>query len=309
MRAVVIEQPGDPSVLAVKEWPVRAAGKGEVRIRVKAAAVNPTDVLVRERGAGKTPAPWIPGMDAAGTIESVGEGVDRLAVGDEVMATCSPQRPEGGAQVELLVVPAASVVKIPDGASHAQASTLPMNGLTALLGLEQLGLKPGQTLAVSGGAGLLAYYVIVLAKKQGLRVIADAKPSEVELVRGYGADVVVARGDAFCDEVLAAAPGGVDGLYDTALLHETAFPVIKDGGGIAVVRGWDGRQTPRGIVVHAVMVFSVLQRTEWLEYLRDLASKGDIHLRVAGEYPVSRVADAQIAMDAGGLRGRAVLMF
>ena len=309
MRAVMIEKTGDPDVLTVGHRPVRAAAKGEVRILVKAAAVNPTDVLVRQRGAGKMPAPWVPGIDAAGTIESVGEGVDRLAVGDEVMATCTPQRPEGGAQIELLVLPAASVVKIPDGASLAQASTLPMNGLTALLGLELLGLKPGQTLAVSGGAGLLAYYVIVLAKKQGLKVIADAKPSEVDLVRGYGADTVVARGEKFCDEILAAVPGGVDAMYDTALLHEAAYPAIKDGGAIAVVRGWDGRPMPRGIVVHAVMVSDVLERTEWLEQLRDLASKGDIKLRVAGEYLISRAADAHIAMDAGGLRGRAVLVF
>ena len=118
MRAVVITEPGDPDVLEVADRPAREPGAGEVRIAVKAAAVNPTDIGLRQRGGGPDlPAPWVPGMDAAGVVESVGPDVDRLAVGDEVMAAVSPRRPEGGAQQELLVVPAASVVPIPDGAT------------------------------------------------------------------------------------------------------------------------------------------------------------------------------------------------
>ena len=152
MRAVVITKPGGPEVLAVADLPVREPGEGEVRIAVKAAAVNPTDIGLRERGGAGDP-PWVPGMDAAGMIESVGPGVDRLTVGEEVMAVASPRRPEGGAQQELLVVPAASVVAIPDGATLTQAATLPMNGLTATRGLDMLGLKAGDTLAVPVAPG------------------------------------------------------------------------------------------------------------------------------------------------------------
>src|SRR3954468_3547106 len=121
MRAVTITKAGGPEVLTVTDHPVRAAGAGEVRITVKAAAVNPTDILMRKNPeAYAKGSPGIPGMDAAGVIESVGEGVDRLKVGDEVMAVATPRRPEGGAQIELLVVPAASVVPIPSGATVAQ---------------------------------------------------------------------------------------------------------------------------------------------------------------------------------------------
>src|SRR3982750_3278424 len=205
MRAVTITKAGGPEVLTVTDHPVRAAGVGEVRIAVKAAAVNPTDILMRENPEVYAKgAPGMPGMDAAGGIESLGEGVERLKVGDEVMAVATPRRPEGGAQIELLVVLAASVVAIPNGATLAQASTLPMNGLTARLALDLINLSAGQTVAVSGGAGLLAHYMIVLAKRRNLRVIADAKPSEMELVRSYGADVVVPRGDRFGSEVRAA---------------------------------------------------------------------------------------------------------
>lgn len=309
MRAVGIAEPGGPEVLSVVDRPVRDPGQGEIRIAVAAAAVNPTDIGLRDRGAADLPAPWTPGMDAAGTVESVGDGVDRLAVGDQVMAAVSPRRPDGGAQAELLVVPAASAVPIPDGATLQQAATLPMNGLTAKLGLELLGLEQGQTLAVTGGAGQLASYVIPLAKELGLRVIADAKPEDEELVRGFGADVAAPRGDAFVDAVREAAPGGADGLYDTALLHEKVFGAIRDGGSMVVVRGWKPDATERGIQVKQVAVATVLERTDWLEELRRLASDGRLQLRVAGEYPPEQAADAQRAMDAGGLRGRAVIVF
>jgi NADPH:quinone reductase-like Zn-dependent oxidoreductase len=309
LRAVVITKPGGPEVLAVADLPVREPGEGEVRIAVKAAAVNPTDIGLRERGGAGDP-PWVPGMDAAGVIESVGPGVDRLRVGEEVMAAVSPRRVEGGAQQELLVVPAASVVAIPDGATLVEAATLPMNGLTATRGLEMLGLKAGDTLAVTGCAGLLASYVVALAKEQGLRVIADASPDDEALVKSFGADVVVPRGDGFTDAVHEAAPGGADGLYDTALLRRDAFPAIKDGGQVVVVRGWDGDEVEeRGIRVHPVFVAQVLDRTDWLEHLRELASAGTLKLRVVGEYPPEQAGEAQRLMDAGGLRGRAVIVF
>jgi NADPH:quinone reductase-like Zn-dependent oxidoreductase len=288
----------------------REPGEGQVRIAVGAAAVNPTDIGLRQLGDDSNPPPWTPGMDAAGTIESVGPGIDRLAMGDRVMAAVSPRRPEGGAQAELLVVPAASVVPIPDGATLEQASTLPMNGLTALRGLELLDLSEGATLAVTGGAGVLASYVIGLAKERGLRVIADAKPEDSELVRGFGADVVVARGEGFTQAVREAAPEGfADAVYDTALLGRDAFGALRDGGAMVVVRGWDGSDTERGIEVRPVFVREVLERTEWLWELRRLASEGKLALRVAGQYPPERAAEAQQAMDAGGLRGRALIVF
>lgn len=309
MRAVGIAAPGGYEVLSVIDRPVREPGPGEVRIAVRAAAVNPTDSGLRTRGGGELPPPWTPGMDAAGTIESTGEGVEHLQIGEQVMTAVSPRRPEGGAQAELLLSPAASVVPIPDGATLEQAATLPMNGLTAMLGLDLLALKPGQTLVVTGGAGLLASYVIPLAKEQGLRVIADAKPDDEALVRSFGTDVVVSRGEGFVTDVRNAAPDGADGLYDTALLHETAFGAIRDSGSMIVVRGWQPEETERGIQVKPVMVSTALERTDWLEELRRLASEGRLQLRVAGEYPPEHAAEAERITDAGGLRGRIVIVF
>jgi NADPH2:quinone reductase len=309
MRAVGITEPGGREVLQVVDRDVREPGEGEVRIAVRAAAVNPTDIGLRIMGAGQLPPPWTPGMDAAGRIESVGPGVDRLPEGEEVMVAVTPRRPEGGAQAELLLAPAASVVPVPEGVSLEQAATLPMNGLTALRGLELLGLSAGEWLLVSGGAGLLASYVIPLARERGLRVMADAKPEDEELVRAFGADVVVPRGSIMVPAVRAQAPDGVAALYDTALLGHSAFPAIRDGGQIAVVRGWDDSETERGIEVRQVFVGEVLERTDWLDELRRLAYEGTLQLRVAGEYPPEQAAEAHRVMEEGGLRGRAVIVF
>jgi len=171
-----------------------------------------------------------------------------------------------------------------------------MNGLTAFDGLERLGLQAGDTLFVTGGAGHLASFVIPIAKRRGLRVLADAKPEDEELVRSFGADEVIPRGEL---------PEGVDAVFDTALLYRKALPAIREGGGLAVVRGWDGEDVEQGVHVHPVWVGDVLERTDWLHEIRELG----LPLRVAATYPPERAADAHRQMEAGGIRGRAVIVF
>lgn len=309
VRAVGIVAAGGPETLALVERPVREPGPGEVRLVVRAAAVNPADVGLRRHGGRDLPPPWTPGMEAAGTVDAVGEGVDRLAVGDRVMVVVSPFRPEGGAQVERLVVPAASAVPVPDGVTLAQAATLPMNGLTARYALDLLGLAAGSTLAVTGGAGQLASYLVPLAKEHGLRVVADAAPADVELVRSSGADAVVARGEDFGAQVRAVVPGGADGLVDTALLHERAFPALRDGGVMVDLSGWVPDATERGITVLQEFVFRAFDRTDWLEEVSELAARGRFRLRVAAEVAPQDARDAHRLLEAGGLRGRAVVVF
>jgi NADPH:quinone reductase len=308
-KAVTYAGAGGPEVIKIVERTVRPLAAGEVRIEVKAAAVNPTDILLREAGADDQAAPVVPGMDAAGIVESVGPDVSRLRPGEKVMAAVLPRRPDGGAQAQHVVLPAASVVPIPDGVSLAEASTLPMNGLTALRALELAALERGQTLAVSGGAGLLAHYAIAAAKRRGIKVVADAKPAEIDLVRGYGADIVVERGADFAAAIRRQLPGGVDALLDTAVLSEQAFGAIRDGGVYIPMRGWRDKPAEPRLAIKPVFVFEVLERTDWLDELRDLVAAGAIKLRVAGEYAPEATADAQRALAAGGLRGRPVIVF
>jgi NADPH:quinone reductase-like Zn-dependent oxidoreductase len=286
-----------------------------VRIRVAAATVNPTDVSFRTgrqltaaqlKEMGVLP-PYIPGMELAGVVDAVGEGT-AWHTGDRVMAIVNPRRPGGGAQAELVVVPAASVARVPEGTSLEAAATLPMNGLTVRLALDRLALRPGQTLGVTGAAGAVGGYAVELGVSDGLRVFAVAGPRDEALVRGFGAEKVIPRGDAALRDLRDAAPGGVDGLIDAAVLDAAALPAIRDGGKLATVRGFAG-PSERGIAIEPVRVTSYLHNCQALDRLGRLVADGRLTLRVAETLPPERAADAQRTMTAGGIRGRLVIVF
>lgn len=244
MRAVGLMVHGGPEVLQVVDLPEVHAEPGQVRIRVHAAAVNPTDILARDGSRAEQqradPPPYVPGMDAAGIVDEVGAGVSTgIKAGDAVMAMVIPKGSHG-AYREQLVLNARAVVPAPNGTTHAQACTLPMNGLTARQSVDLLGLSPGQTLAVTGAAGAYGGYVIQLAKAEGLTVIADASEADHQLVKGLGADIVVRRGDDLAARIREHFPNGVDGLADGAVLSELVIPAVRDGGAFTSVRGFTG---------------------------------------------------------------------
>jgi NADPH:quinone reductase len=183
MKAIGLTEFGGPEVLKVIDLPEPEPGPGEVRIRIHAVAVNPTDITFRSGARAAQLAdragPYIPGMDAAGVVDKLGEDSDgRLAVGDPVIAYVIPFGPHGGSYAEKVVVAAASVVPAPAGASFPEASTLLLNATTARLSLDALALPPGATVAVVGGAGAVGGYAIQLAKADGLTVLADVAPSD-----------------------------------------------------------------------------------------------------------------------------------
>ncbi|MEW1680019.1 NADP-dependent oxidoreductase [Streptomyces sp. NPDC093594] len=313
MKAIGLSTYGGPDVLREVELPAPEAGPGEVRIRVHAAAVNPTDVMMRTGGHAArmrdVPPPFLPGMDAAGVIDQLGPGVDgRLAVGQRVVALVLPTRPEGGAYAEQVVVPAASVVPAPAGSGHAEASTLLMNAATARLALDTLALPAGATVAVTGAAGAVGAYTVELAKADGLTVVADAAPHDRDLVRGFGADHVVDRGTDVAERIRALLPDGVPGLMDGSDQREEAVPAVADGGTLIELRGWQGPDE-HGITVTPVFVASVVTDTTLLDTLRRQAEEGVLSLRVAKVLPASDAAEAHRLLEAGGLRGRVVLDF
>lgn len=310
MKAVGAKKFGGPEVLEVLELPEPQAGPGEVRIRVHAAAVNPTDTALRAgfRYGGEHEPPYVPGMDAAGVIDQLGPGVgDRLSVGQRVVAIVLP-RGSRGAYSEQVVVPAESVVPAPAGVDFPAAATLSMNGMTARLAVDALALSPGDTVAVTGAAGAFGGYVIQLAKAEGLHVIADAKPEDADLVRELGADDVVDRGDAVTARIRELRPEGVPGLADGAVLNERALPAVADGGTLVTVRGWR-EPADRGITVHPVLVGKAATDTAALDRLARQAEDGVLSLRVARVFPAEQAAEAHRLFEAGGVRGRLVLDF
>ena len=302
---------GGPEALQVVDLPEVHAAPGEVRIRVHAAAVNPTDTFVRNgaraEALGKDPPPYIPGMDLAGVIDEIGaDAATDLAVGDAVMAMVLPTGSHG-AYRESIVLAADSVVRAPVGSTHVEAATLPMNGLTARLSLDELALQPGQTVAVTGAAGCYGGYVVQLAKADGLRVIADASSADEQLVRDLGADLVVPRGDDIAAQIRNVAPDGVDALADGAVQNELAVGAVRDGGGFASVRNWRGTGE-RGIVFHRTLVRDYDHRADLLDQLRQQTEDGLITLRVAATYAPEQAAEAHRRLEAGGTRGRCVIV-
>jgi NADPH:quinone reductase-like Zn-dependent oxidoreductase len=311
MRAVGISTFGGPDVLHIVDLPVPEPGNGEVRIKVAAATVNPSDTAMRAGVFGPPPQgdgpPYVAGWELAGVVDAAGPGASWSA-GERVFGIVLPYLAGRGAQAEYVVVPAGSVARVPDGVSLAAAATLPMNGLTARLALDKLALRPGQTLAVTGAAGAVGGYVMELAASEGLRVIGDASPADASLVKSLGANVVVQRGPGLAAAIRRAEPSGVDAVVDAALIGPPVLPAVRDGGQLIAVRPFAG-ESERSITVTLILVSDYLHEQVKLAELARLVTEGKLTLRVAREIPAADAAQAHRQLEAGGTRGRLVLTF
>jgi NADPH:quinone reductase-like Zn-dependent oxidoreductase len=308
MRAVGVTDFGGPEALKIIDVPAEALGRGDVRLRVRAATVNPTDTQLRagayEAYYPDAAAPWIPGMELAGEVVELGDGVDHLEIGDLAMGIVVPY----GAYRDEKVLPGNSVVRAPADTDAVAAATLPMNGLTARRALDLMALKRGQVLAVTGAAGAFGGYVVELAKNEGLTVVADASEPDESLVRGFGADIVVRRGEGVAQRIRDHFPNGVDGLADGALQGPEVLPAVADGGAVATVRNYEG-DGQRGLRVHPVLVSKMAENREALDRLRQLVEDGKLTLRVAQTFSAEDAAEAHRRLEQGGTRGRIVLTF
>ena len=312
MKAVGIMKHGGPEALEILEVDKVDAGPGQIRIRNFAAAVNPVDVSVRNGSMAEmqkiNPPPYVPGMDAAGIIDQIGEGVETdLKEGDSVMAMVVPNG-NHGAYREQIVLDQNAVVRAPKDSSHIQASTLPMNSLTARLSLDLLDLQKGQVLAVTGAPGAYGGYVVQLAKADGLIVIADSNDNDRALLESLGVDIIIPRGEGFAENIRKEFPEGVDGIADGALLNEQAIAAVKDGGSFTSVRGFKG-EPQRDINFTATWVTAYDCKKDILEKLKLQAEEEIISLRVNQAVSMDKASLAHETLEAGGSRGRMVIEF
>ncbi len=233
MRAVLCEDWGEPETLTLGEAPSPVAGPGEVTLRVRAAGVNFADiVLVRGQYQEKPSLPFSPGLEGAGDVLSVGEGVVGIAPGDRVMAVTGV-----GAFAEEAVAPANCVFPIPEGMDFTTAAAFPVAYGTSHLALTERGaLKAGETLLVLGAGGGVGLTAVECGKAVGATVIAAASSDEkLDLAQAHGADHLINYVD---DDLRAAARKltdgrGVDVVYD---------PVGGDASKAALrALAWSGR--------------------------------------------------------------------
>jgi NADPH:quinone reductase len=208
MRAIAITKPGGPNVLALVERPDPEPSRGEVRVHVRATAVNRADLLQR-MGAYPAPAdspPDIPGLEIAGEVAALGPGVERLAVGDRVFGIVG-----GGGYADAVITHERALARIPDGMSFEDAAAVPEAFITAYDAIvSQAQLATGETLLVHAAGSGVGTAAIQIGRVLGCRVIGTARTQDkLDRARELGLDVgIVPQGGSFADSVRAAASDG-----------------------------------------------------------------------------------------------------
>ena len=253
MRAYRIHQFGEPPAASVDDVPDPAAGRGQVVVRVGAAGINPVDVYVAAgKYATKPDLPYVAGNDAAGTVESVGEGVSDPKVGDRVIVCRTADGRMAGAFAERCRCEPAGLLRLPDRLSFAQGAAINIPYGTALRALLEVG-KPetGDTVLIHGATGGVGLAALQIAKRRGLRVVATGGSGAGRtLLAEQGADVVLdhTKGDHL--DALKDAPPDVilEMAADQNLARDIA--AVAEGGRIVVI----GNRGPTTIDARGLMM-------------------------------------------------------
>lgn len=312
MHAAAVTAFTGPEAVRIVRVPVPDPGRGQVRVRVRAAAVNPVDLATTTGEMADVGATLDRrrtrlglGWDVAGTVDALGAETTGFAVGDRVIGLSTVLDARTKTHAEYAVLDADALAHAPDGVDLVQASTLPLNGLSALQALDLLGLPAGASVLVTGAAGAVGGYAVQLAVLRGLRVVALAGAGDEDLVRRLGATHFLARTDAPAQQTRALVPGGVDGVVDAAVLGIRAHDAVREGGAyVTLIPGTE----PAGLRGTRTTGVAVRHHAGELAQLSTLARLGVLTPRVAGTHPLREAAEAYRRTAKGGLRGRLVLV-
>jgi NADPH:quinone reductase-like Zn-dependent oxidoreductase len=303
MEAIVYEEFGGAEVLRHESGvAVPVPGPGEVRVKTAAVGVNPVDWKRRYGWLEHfypTTFPAVPGLEFAGTVDALGEGVTEFAVGDEVFGWSTT-----GAYAAYAI--ADIVAPKPAGLSWEHAVSIPVAGETAQRVLDALGVREGETLLLHGAAGAVGAVAVQLAVAAGVTVIGTASERNHAFLRELGA-IPVTYGDGLADRVRAVAPQGVDAVFDAAG-HDT-LPVSLEllGGATArVVTIAATDADAHGVVFSGLRVADDVAR-RWLTEHAGLAVEGRLRLDIAEVLPLKEAARAQELSESGHARGKIVL--
>lgn len=326
MKAVVCNRLGDPSVLELEERPSRAPGNGEVRVRLKAAALNFPDILMIAGGYQVKPElPFIPGIEAAGEIVEAGAGVSGWKVGDRVIVTGAGD--PLGLFAEETTVPASALNSIPKGMGFAEASGYLATYATSYHGLVDRGrLRAGETLVVHGATGGVGTAAVQIGKHLGATVIATGgDDGKLEAVRAMGADHVINYSREDIRERVKELTGGkgANVIYDPVggAAFEASMRCIALEGRILIIGATSGTYTPaktNHILIKEIEVIGVLHGTwrdrhpekfvENMRVLGEWAEAGHIAPHVGRTYPLEQAADALRALANREIVGKCVLV-
>lgn len=302
MRAAAFAEAGGPEVLKLTELPAPQAGPGEVRVRVRAAGVQPFDAAVRAGWLppylGDMPWPRIPGNEFAGVVDQVGDGVAGVSAGDEVLGFSRLF-----AYAEYIVVPATDVAAKPAGVPWEVAGGLTAGVQTAELAVDGLAVGPGDTLLVHAAAGSVGTAAIQIARTRGATVIGTAREVNHAYLRDLGA-IPVAYGDGLADRVRALAPGGVDAALDGAGGHalEVSLDLVPDRARIVTLVE-HGKAAALG-----VRLVQGERTAERLGRYAALYAEGRFAFPVRRTYRLAEAAEAHREIETGHGQGKIVLV-
>ncbi|MEO1448699.1 MAG: NAD(P)-dependent alcohol dehydrogenase [Bacteroidota bacterium] len=310
MRAIVFNEYGGPEVLHMAERPLPRPGKGEVMIRIRAAALNPIDCEVRGGMIKALPGqrlPKIPGSDFAGVIEACGASVKAFHVGDRVWGMAKTYK--GGAYATHIRISHQEIGLMPEKWDFPEAAAVPLAALTSLQALRDHGrLAKGESVLINGASGGVGTFAIQIAKSYGARVIAVCSHRNIELVQELGADEVIdytqtdilkldRQFDIFFD------------AYGNKSLSWTRHLLPSEGRYVSTI------PNPRNFKAKAFNLFRaqkgsvvlVRSRTRDLDQLKTWAEKGQLKPVIDRQYNWTDAVEAQRFLETRRARGKVVL--
>ncbi len=298
MKAILFDRFGGTEVLHEADIEVPQPGPGQIRVRVKAAGLNALDGKIRSgalEAKFPTPLPSVPGGELAGVVDALGEGVQDVQVGDEVLGWS-----DTGSYAEYAL--ATTVAPKPAGLDWQHAAALPVAGATAERVLNLLGVVAGETVLMHGAAGAVGTLAVQLATARGARVIATAGPANQDYLASLGATATL-YGEGLVERVRALAPDGVDAVFDVAGKGALEDSITLRGGTERIVTIADFSAYQLGITFSS----SPRERSAvGLAALAQDAATGKVVTTVTA-YPLAEAATAQQVSDAGHVRGKLVL--
>jgi NADPH2:quinone reductase len=324
MRAAYYTEAGGPEVLQTGEADDPAPGPGEVLVRVAASGVNPTDC--KRRAGQRGPLPYarvIPGYDAAGTVEAVGEDVHAARIGSRVWVWEGAHGKWDGTAADLVRVPASRAIPLPDGVSFEEGACLGVPAMTACHALMLAAPLDGETVIVTGAAGAVGNYAVQLAKAMGATVLAVVRGAEdrEDDARRAGADLVVNtdRDDLRKSALELTGGVGARAMVDVDLgAHlDFAWRIIAQNGTIASygsateprpVLDWP-KYMYRNIAIRGVAIFEVPEPAKLAAagFVQKCLEEGRLRHRIDRRFPLAEIAAAHRRQETGRPRGKVIV--
>jgi NADPH2:quinone reductase len=311
MKAAAVDRFGPPSALTVRDVPVPRPGPHEVLIAIDTAGIGSWDASIRDgswRKPGRPRFPLVPGVDGAGIVVARGARVRRIRLRDRVYAYEFGNR-QGGFYAQYVAAAAEHVGRVPKGLELRDAGAAAATGLTALQGLDALGLRPGHTVLIFGASGAVGTMAVQFARQRGAHVIATATGAgPARLVRKLGAHRVIdARRPDAIDRLRTFAPDGLDGVLALAggPELERCLDFMRPRGRVVYPNGIE--PAPKARHTFRLRAFDAVAGPRQFDKLSRYLGTGRIRVPVTATYPLGRAAQAHRRLERGTAPGRMVL--